>query len=105
MKCESGLVKRIHHLAQFLANLEKGQPLWRDIDTAPRLRVSSPVSGVISYDKAPEAPDFDSPALLQFICETLENEIDNVCRLLFREIFLLGQRLDQTRLIHLNPLK
>ena len=105
MEFESGLVNSIHHLAQFFADLEKGQPLRRDLYTAPCLRVSPLVRVVISYNKAPETPDFDPSSILQCICETFENEIDNIRGLLLREIFLLGQRLDQTRFIHGNPLK
>ena len=76
----------IYLLFDFLSRLEKGQLVRCDICSVPR--ISSVF--VLPHREVPKSPDFNSAAILECPGKTVEDQVYNVCRVLFFEFFFPG---------------
>jgi hypothetical protein len=61
------LLLPIDVLFEFLANLEEGQPLGRNLDALSGLWVPSRVGVIFADDEASESPDFDPAVFYKLI--------------------------------------
>jgi hypothetical protein len=61
------LLLPVDPLFELLADLEKGEPLGRNLDALPGLGVSTRIGVVFSHDEASEPPDFDPAVFAELI--------------------------------------
>src|SRR5208283_4036035 len=81
----------IHEILQFLAGLEKGNFLWRDVYLGAGLGIAPHAAATVARTKAAKAANLDLVALLQGLNNVIENGLHDGLGV---RAFELGNALD-----------